>query len=97
MIPILLAFGFGEITHLEGGDSLIKIGTDVRRVQNLSWKQFPPKSNAWAKSAQEPNDWASFHDFWSAKLENFQQVGYFFHSFIKYYTFLVKSCQKPDA
>ena len=38
VIPILLAFG--EITHFEGGgggrgDSLKKVGTDVRRVQNL--------------------------------------------------------------
>ena len=33
------------------------------------------------KSTQKPNDWASFHDFWSAKLENFQQVGHFFHSY----------------
>ena len=30
-------------------------------------------------------------------LKNFQQVGYFFHSFIKSYTFLVKNCQKPNA
>ena len=45
MIPILLALG--EITHFEGGgggDSLIKVGTDVRRVQNLGWKQFPQKT-----------------------------------------------------
>ena len=49
------------------------------------------------KSAQKPNDWASFHDFQSAKIENFQQVGHFFHSFINYYTFFVKNCQKPNA
>ena len=42
------------------------------------------------KSAQKPNDWESFHDFQSAKIENFQQVGHFFHSFINYYTFLSK-------
>ena len=44
VIPILLAFG--EITHFEGGggDSLIKVGTDVRRLQNLGWKQFPQKT-----------------------------------------------------
>ena len=52
MIPILLAFG--EITHFEGGgggggDSLIKVGTDVRRVQNLGRNNFPKKPNAWAK------------------------------------------------
>ena len=48
------------------------------------------------KSAQRPNDGASFHDFSSAKLENFQQVGHFF-TLIKYYTFVVKNCQKPNA
>ena len=49
VIPILLAFG--EITHLEGGggDSLIKVGTDVWQVQNLGLAQFPQKPYAWAK------------------------------------------------
>ena len=42
MVPILL--DFVEITHFEGGDSLIKVGTDVRRAQNLGWKQFPKKT-----------------------------------------------------
>ena len=40
------------------------------------------------KSAQKPNDRASFHELQSAKIGNFQQVGSFF---IKYYTFF---CQK---
>ena len=31
------------------------------------------------------------------KIGNIQKVGNFFHSFIKYYTFLVKYCQKPNA
>ena len=35
---------------------------------NLGWTKFPPKkTNAWAKSAQKPNDQASFHDLKSAK------------------------------
>ena len=48
MFHILLAFG--EVTHFEGGgggeggDSLIKVGTDVRRVQNLGRAQFPQKT-----------------------------------------------------
>ena len=44
VIPILLVFG--EITHFEerGGDFLIKVGTDVRRVQNLGRAQFPQKT-----------------------------------------------------
>ena len=68
MIPILLAFG--EITHFEregeggGCDSLIKVGTDVQRVQNLSRAQFPRKTFCLGKkSVQKPNDGASFHDF----------------------------------
>ena len=44
------------------GDSLIKAGTDVRRVQNLGRKNFPKKPNARAKSAQKPNDRESFHE-----------------------------------
>ena len=65
------------------------------RLETISPKSLMPGQ----KSAQKPNDWASFHDFQlqSAKLENFQQVSHFLHSFIKYYTFLVKNCQKPDA
>ena len=55
-----------------GGDSLIKVGTDVRRVQNLGWAKFPKKNlMPGQKSAQKPNDWASFHDFQSAKLKTF--------------------------
>ena len=29
------------------------------------------------KSAQKPNDRASFHELWSAKIGNFQQVRHF--------------------
>ena len=42
-------------------------------------------------NCQKPNDQASFHYFKSAKIEIFQQVDHFFHSFIKYYTFFVKN------
>ena len=46
-----------------GCDSLIKVGTDVRRVQNLGQAKFPKKTKCpGKKSAQKPNDWASFHD-----------------------------------
>ena len=65
VIPTLLAFG--EITHFKGGgggDSLIKVGMDVRRVQNIGRAQFPQKNlMPGQKSAQKPNDEASFHDF----------------------------------
>ena len=63
------------------------------RLGKISQKNLMPGQ----KSAQKPDDWASFHDFQSAKIENFQQVGHFFHSFINYYTFSVKNCQKPNA
>ena len=65
----------------------------MRRVQNLGQAKFLQKPNAQAKSAQKPNDWASFHDFQSAKIENFQEVGHFF-------TLLHIFCQKlkkPNA
>ena len=64
-----------------GGDSLIKVGTDVRRVLNLGRAKFPlpPK--------KKNNDLASFHELQSAKIGHFRQEGHFFHSFIKYYTF----------
>ena len=35
-----------------GGDSVIKVGTDVPRVQNLGREKFP----------QKPNDRGSFHE-----------------------------------
>ena len=58
---------------------------------NLGRAKFLKKNpNAWAKSAQKPNDRASFHELKSARIGSFQQVGHFFHSFIKYYTFLSK-------
>ena len=46
------------------------------------------------KSAQKPNDRASFHELSSAKIGNFQHIGHFF---IKYFTLFVKNCQKPNA
>ena len=80
-----------------GGDSLIKVGTDVWRVQNLGLAQFPQKTLCLGKkSAQKPNDGASFHDFSSAKLENFQQVGHFFHSYQIVHIFGQK-LPKPNA
>ena len=61
-----------------GGDSLIKVGTDVRRVQNLGRAQFlQKKPDAQAKKCPASRS--------------------LFHSFIKYYTFFVKNCQKPNA
>ena len=84
----------------EGGkDSLIKVDTDVRRVQNLGRAKFPQKNlMPRQKSAQKPNDWEGFHELQSAKIGNFQQVGHIFHSFNEYYTFFfIKNCQKPNA
>ena len=47
-----------------GGESLIKVGTNVWRVQNLVWAKFPKqKPNARANNCQKPNDQASFHYF----------------------------------
>ena len=82
VIPILLAFG--EIAHFEGaGRRLPNKGryecaaSAKPRLETISPQNLMPGQ----KSAQKPNDWASFHDSWSAKLENFQQVGHFFHSY----------------
>ena len=45
------------------GDFLIKVGTDVRRVQNLGRAKFSPKNPMpRQKNAQKPNDRASFHE-----------------------------------
>ena len=44
----------GSLATGGGGDSLIKIGTDVRRVQNLGKAKFPKKPNARAK--KEPKN-----------------------------------------
>ena len=47
-----------------GGDSSRKVGTDVWRVQNLGGVKFFPKNvMPRQKSAQKPNDRASFYDF----------------------------------
>ena len=62
MIPILLAFG--DITHFGGGgNSLIKVGTDMWRVQNLGLGRHQKTLCLGKKSAQKPNDETSFHDF----------------------------------
>ena len=63
------------------------------RSETVSPKNLMPGQ----KSAQKPNDWASFHDFWSAKLENFQQVGHFLTLLSNITHFFVKNCQKPNA
>ena len=63
MIPILLAFG--EITHFEGGGQLPNKGryrcvaSAKPRPGTISPKNLIPRQ----KSAQKPNDGASFHDF----------------------------------
>ena len=54
VIPILFALVKLFISRGGGGggDSPIKVGKDVRRVQNLGWAQFPQKAlsaYAWAK------------------------------------------------
>ena len=54
-----------------GGDFLIKVGRDVRRVQNLGRAKSARKPNARAKSAQKPNDRASFQKLQSPKIWNF--------------------------
>ena len=47
----------------EEGDSLIKVGTDVRRVQNQGRAKFLKKKlMPGQKSAQKPNDRGSFHE-----------------------------------
>ena len=46
-----------------GGNSLIKVGTDVRLVQNLGRPKFLQKNlMPGQKSAQKPNDRAIFHE-----------------------------------
>ena len=46
-----------------GGDSLIKVGTDVRRVQNLGRAKFLQKTLMLGQQgAQKPNDRACFHE-----------------------------------
>ena len=67
MIPILLAFG--EITHFEGG------GGGGGQLPNKGWYGCAASAKPWLgtispknlmpgqKSAQKPNDGASFHDF----------------------------------
>ena len=57
-------FGYGiKLTARGGGDALTKVGTDVRRVQNLGRAKLPPKNlMPRQKSAQKPNDRASFHE-----------------------------------
>ena len=54
-----------------GGDFLIKVGTDVWQVQNLGRAKFPKNLMPGQKSAQKPNDRASFRELQSAKIQNF--------------------------
>ena len=63
------------------------------RPGKISPKNLMPRQ----KSAQKPNDRASFHDFESAKIENFDQAGHFFTLLSIITHFLVKNCQKPNA
>ena len=46
------------------------------------------------KSAQKPNDWASFHKLLSAKIGSFQQVAHFFTLLSNITHFFVKNYQK---
>ena len=48
------------------------------------------------KSAQKPNDRASFHELKSAKIGIFQQVGHFFTR-LSNITHFVENCQKPNG
>ena len=74
MIPILLAFG--DITHFEGGggggrgDSLIKVGTDVWRVQNLGRAQFPQKTLCLGKKV--PKNQMTGQVFMTFRVPNFK-------------------------
>ena len=51
-------------------------------------KIFQKEPNAWANNCQKSNDQASFHYFQSAKIEIFQQVDHFFHSYQILHIFL---------
>ena len=46
-----------------GATPVIKVGTDVRQVQNLGRAKFLKKPNAGQKSAQKPNDQQVFMNF----------------------------------
>ena len=54
----------GMFNSRGGGNSLTKgVSMDVRRVQNLGRAKFPQKNlMPGQKSAQKPNDRASFHE-----------------------------------
>ena len=69
---------------------------DVRRIAKPRPGKISPPRNIMPgqKGALIPNDWSSFYEFKSAKIENFMQVRHFFHSFIKYYTFYFKKLPK---
>ena len=66
-IPVWVKNGIAQFDLISpisgGGDSLIKVGTDVRRVQNLGRAKYPEKTMPGQHSAQKPNDRASFHYF----------------------------------
>ena len=82
-----------HVTQSKGGDSLIKVGTDVQQVQKLGRAKFFQKNlMPGQKVPKNLMTWQVFINFFmSVKIGTFQQVlGHFFHSTIKYYTFLSK-------
>ena len=73
-----------------GGDSLIKVSTDVRRVQNVGRAKFPKKV---------PKKLMTGQVFMNLRVPNwkFSASRSLFHSFIEYYTSFVNNCPKPNA
>ena len=63
MIPILLAFG--EITHFGGGGAVPNKGRYGCVASAIPWPGTISPKNLMPgqKSAQKPNDWASFYGF----------------------------------
>ena len=72
----------------------------MRRVQNQGRAKFLQKTLCPGKKVPKSLITGQvFTNLRVPKLEyfTFQQVGHFFHSFIKYDTFFVKNCQKPNT
>ena len=77
-----------------GGDSLIKVGTDVWRVQNLGRAKFPEKNLMPGQiTAKNLMTGQVFITFRVPKLNIFSKRS-LFHSFIKYNTFFVRNYPK---
>ena len=76
MITILLAFG--EITHFEGGGGGGRLPKKGRYGCAASAKPTPQKTMPGQKSAQKPNDRASFHDLRVPNLKIFSKWVTFF-------------------